>query len=74
MQHLDYLEMHLMNSCNLKCKGCSHFSNIATDEDIEDISSFEKNIERMSKVQPVIYKIRLLGGDAFLESADFGLL
>ena len=47
MQHLDYLEMHLMNSCNLKCKGCSHFSNIATDEDIEDISSFEKNIERM---------------------------
>ena len=66
MQHLDYLEMHLMNSCNLKCKGCSHFSNIATDEDIEDISSFEKNIERMSKVQPVIYKIRLLGGEPFL--------
>lgn len=64
--HLDYLEMHLMNSCNLKCKGCSHFSNIANDEDIESISSFEKNMERLSKVQPVIYKIRLLGGEPFL--------
>ena len=25
MDHLEYLEMHLMNSCNLKCQGCSHF-------------------------------------------------
>lgn len=66
MMHLDYLEMHLMNSCNLKCKGCSHFSNIATDEDIEDLDSFKKNIERLSKIQPVIYKIRLLGGEPFL--------
>ena len=63
---LDYLEMHLMNSCNLKCRGCSHFSNIATDEDIESVDSFGKNIERLSKVQPVIYKIRLLGGEPFL--------
>lgn len=73
MEPLEYLEMHLMNSCNLKCKGCSHFSNIATDEDIEDLSSFEKNMERLSKVQPVIYKIRLLGGEPFLnpQIADY---
>lgn len=73
MQHLDYLEMHLMNSCNLKCKGCSHFSNIATYEDIEELSDFEKNMERLAKVQPVIYKIRLLGGEPFLNQqiADY---
>ena len=26
---IDYIETHLVDHCNLKCKGCSHFSGIA---------------------------------------------
>lgn len=66
MSHLEYLELHIMNSCNLKCRGCSHFSNIASDDDVEKPESFEKNINRLAFILPVIYKIRLLGGEPLL--------
>lgn len=66
MADLEYLELHLMNSCNLNCKGCSHFSNIAKDDDVESPEEFEVNMKRLAELVPVIYKIRLLGGEPFL--------
>ena len=28
---LKYIEMHITDQCNLKCKGCTHFSNLFTE-------------------------------------------
>lgn len=66
MEGLEYLEMHLSDVCNLKCKGCSHFSNIAEDSSVETILKFEQHMERLASILPMIYKIRLLGGEPLL--------
>ena len=72
MQYLDYLETHIINKCNLNCKGCSHFSNIVDDEDAPvDITVFEKDFARLSELFDPIFTIRLMGGEPFL-NPDMG--
>lgn len=69
MQYLDYLETHIINKCNLNCKGCSHFSNIVDDEDAPvDITVFEKDFARLSELFDHIFTIRLMGGRTFFKS------
>lgn len=67
MQYLEYLETHIINKCNLNCKGCSHFSNIVDDEDAAvDITVFEHDFSRLSEFFDHIFTIRLMGGEPFL--------
>lgn len=62
---LDYLEMPLIDSCNLNCKGCLYFSQI-TDGYIEPLSKFSKNLTRLSLFISGVKEIRFLGGEPFL--------
>jgi hypothetical protein len=62
---LPYLEVQVVDHCNLNCKGCSHFSSIAK-WDFYSVDSFEKDMQRMSSLFKNIHQIRLLGGEPTL--------
>lgn len=65
INELKYLEFHITDHCNLKCKGCGHLSNIA-DEFFADPRDFERDITQLSKIFNNIKTIRLLGGEPLL--------
>ncbi len=69
---LDYLEFHLTDHCNLSCKGCGHYSNIAP-KTFTDLAQYKNDIFRLSKIFHNIHKIRILGGEPLLhpEVASF---
>ena len=57
--------VHVTDHCNLNCKGCTHFSNIASPA-FADPERFEDEMRRLSGVFPVITEIFLLGGEPLL--------
>ena len=64
--NLTYLETHVTDICNLKCRGCMHFSNLAKQPNEPDLESFEKDLKRLTELFNHIYIIRLLGGEPLL--------
>jgi hypothetical protein len=62
---LSYVEMHIVDHCNLNCKGCSHFSPIA-DELFMDIDEFTSDLKQLSRLVSNIEVIRLMGGEPLL--------
>ena len=62
---LNYVECHISYHCNLKCKGCSHFSNIAEPE-FPNFEQFQNDMQRLGELFRNIEKIRLLGGEPLL--------
>ncbi len=62
---LPYVEVHLSDHCNLNCKGCGHLSNIAPEKHA-DYDKFEKDIYRLTELFCQIKRIRLMGGEPFL--------
>lgn len=61
-----YLETHVADTCNLKCKGCMHFSNIATKANFPDLKDFDRDFARLSQLFANIFIIRLMGGEPLL--------
>ncbi len=61
-----YLETHVADTCNLKCRGCMHFSNIAVDPNYPDLKQFDRDFRRLSELFPNIFIIRLMGGEPLL--------
>ena len=61
--NLLYLETHVADTCNLKCRGCMHFSNIAIHPNYPDLQKFEQDFKRLSELFRNIFIIRLMGGD-----------
>jgi MoaA/NifB/PqqE/SkfB family radical SAM enzyme len=59
------IEVHLTEHCNLKCKGCWHFSCIA-DEEFLSLEVFEKDLRRLSELTDKLSVIKLLGGEPLL--------
>lgn len=64
---LNYVEYHVAYHCNLKCKGCTHYSNIAQPE-FGNLVQFQMDMERLSELFANIKKIRLLGGEPLLNA------
>lgn len=62
---LEHLEFHVVEHCNLNCKGCSHFSNI-TEEKFTDCTLIEKRLNRINKIFGKVRKIKILGGEPLL--------
>ena len=62
---LRYIETHISDKCNLKCNGCTHFSNI-TEEDNITLDSFKKDMDLLSEKFDVTM-VRLMGGEPFLK-------
>lgn len=63
---LPYIEYHVSFHCNLKCAGCTHFSNIIPTERFGDFDKFCDDLIRLQEMFWGIGKIRLLGGEPLL--------
>lgn len=61
---LDYIETHIVDHCNLKCKSCAVYSPIAP-EKYENINDFENDFKELSKKIDVAC-LRLMGGEPLL--------
>lgn len=62
---LDYIETHLVDHCNLNCKGCSHFCNLAQKK-FADVDDMKRSFVQLSKLFSNIKVIRLMGGEPLL--------
>lgn len=70
---LEYLEMHIADNCNLKCRGCTHFANISNRDNFIDARVLELRFKRLSKLF-TIEKLRLLGGEPLLHPDIINIL
>ena len=59
---IDYFETHIEDACNLKCRGCSHFSGLVKKSRPKDLIEFKKEMHRLSEIEEV-KTIRLMGGE-----------
>jgi hypothetical protein len=62
---LKYVEIHLADHCNLNCKGCGHFSPVAS-EKFADLKQLSTDLDRLSHLFSNIGQIRLMGGEPLL--------
>lgn len=62
---LHRLVVHLTDHCNLNCKGCTHFSNIARPA-FAEVDAFEREFDQLSRTFSGITEIYLLGGEPLL--------
>jgi hypothetical protein len=68
---LRYLEVHVVDHCNLNCSGCSHFSSLESEESFTSFESFQYDMTRLSQLFRRISKIRLMGGEPLLNPKLF---
>ena len=61
---MTYIETHITEACNLRCRGCSHFSVFAKPKD-KDIGEFEREFKRLAQLGNIDV-IRLMGGEPLL--------
>ena len=61
---LNYLEVNVVDHCNLNCKGCAHFSNVSN-RNFVSLDSFTDDLKIISE-KFNLYYFRLLGGEPLL--------
>jgi len=65
-RYIEQLDFHVVDHCNLNCKGCNHFSPLVK-ESFADVKSFESDMKQLSSlVGDTIQKINLIGGEPLL--------
>lgn len=64
-RRLAYLELHLTDHCNLNCRGCLHYSSIASVR-YAGLRQFDKDMRRLAMLFSSIKMIRLMGGEPLL--------
>ena len=62
---LPYLEVNVIDICNLNCKGCTHFSNLFSGDTEMDLVRFTADLHQIAQYLHVL-SIRLLGGEPLL--------
>ena len=62
---LEYMETNLIDSCNLNCKACSHFSSLFKNDSVYPVEDFRRDVRELSKKIDLV-TLRLMGGEAFL--------
>ena len=64
--YLGLVEIQLAENCNLNCKGCSHFSQLAKNE-LANLEILERDYARLSDLSDkIVGKIHLMGGEPLL--------
>lgn len=63
---LDYVEIEITEFCNLNCRGCCDFSNLAKEKRFYEFEEYARDMERMRELFRHIKKIRLMGGEPLL--------
>ena len=59
-----HLETNLIDSCNLNCKACTHYSNIFDDSSIYPLEDYERDIKQIARNADVLI-FYILGGEPF---------
>lgn len=65
---IEYLEVHASEVCNLNCRGCGHFANIADKEKTPflEVGSFRKDMLQLKTYFQSIKVFSLMGGEPLL--------
>ncbi len=63
---LNGFEYHVVDHCNLNCKGCGHCANLFNVPSYGDIDVYERDLKRLSELFEGVGLIRLLGGEPLL--------
>ncbi len=63
---MNYIELHIVDHCNLKCRGCSHFSGLATPY-FKPLDEYEQEMAQLSYItKQNLNIIRIMGGEPLL--------
>ena len=62
---LPHMELHIVDKCNLKCKGCTHFSPLFDNEELQ-FDDIIQDVLKVSKIFSTIIRLDILGGEPFL--------
>lgn len=71
---LDYLEIEVAEGCNLNCKGCNEFSNLADAKKFPDLAGVKRDLFRLKDLFWGIGKIRLMGGEPLINPGYVGFV
>lgn len=63
---LPYIEYHVVDHCNLNCRGCVHFSPLVEGEEFAEYEQVESDLCQLKKLVPYIEEIHILGGEPLL--------
>lgn len=66
INQLQHLQFHVIDSCNLNCRRCQHFSNMAPKNSYADFDTVRKDFFRMRELVDDIGTIAVLGGEPLL--------
>lgn len=64
---MPHIEFHIVDNCNLNCRGCSHFSPLYT-ETKESVDNKIMNIDKLLKKFSNIARLDILGGEPLLST------
>lgn len=65
-KHLERFSVHLVEHCNLNCKGCNNFSPLA-EKKFANLESYENDIKRIAELtNKKLKRINLIGGEPLL--------
>lgn len=70
---LNGFEYHVVDHCNLNCKGCGHCANLFNAPSFGDIDVYERDLKRLSELFEGVGLIRLLGGEPLLKETFEGI-
>ncbi len=62
---IPYLETNIVDGCNLKCKGCTHFAQLFTTKDFYSLENYNRDLAQLSDMCDVV-QVRLLGGEPLM--------
>lgn len=62
---LEHVEMHIVDACNLNCRGCTHFSPIF-EKEIPEFDRRIGDVKELANKQVHIVQFNILGGEPFL--------
>ncbi len=62
---LPHMELHIVDKCNLKCKGCTHFSPLFESEEAK-FDDVIRDVQKVSKIFSSVARLDILGGEPFL--------
>jgi MoaA/NifB/PqqE/SkfB family radical SAM enzyme len=60
------IEVHLVDYCNLNCKGCTHFCPLVTDKTPNNIDRILRDLIRLNAIKCTPNVLKLLGGEPLL--------
>lgn len=63
---LQHVQFHVSDQCNLNCRRCQHFSNIAENPGFPRFEEIERDFTRLRELFSNINRIAILGGEPFL--------